>query len=122
MIPMKNIEELNLMTKEEIHKHRDAFLSSIDGKLDWHGTEFKRYIDELELYITIRFVDDFFARMGRYRNDSEVSKLFKNIKDESLYLLTIYDFLEDYGKTKYIHSINDDLGIELRNKFGGEQK
>ncbi len=96
------IEALDKMTKEEIEKYLVKFITSVGGSKPWHGSEEKRYIDELELYTNIRFKDEVIARFNRWKVDSEVKHIFKDIPNEVLYKLRFNAFQEEYGPPKYI--------------------
>lgn len=103
-----NKNDLDLLSEQEIENHRYKYLTSITHN-NWHGTEEKQYIEELELYTNIRFKQNVLDRFQRWRtdNDPDVRHLFEKIPDDVLYLLRFQGFKEDWGEPKFI------LGLEL---------
>ena len=96
-------ESLDNMSKEQIEKFRYDFLSSLGGLRDWHKTEEKRYIEELELYSHLRFKKDVISRYNRWRKmDGEEYKFVARMPNEKIYQLEIDSFKQEYDKPKYI--------------------
>lgn len=95
-------DELDNMSKEEIEKFRYEFLSSLENR-NWHKTEEKRYIEELELYTHLRFKQDVIDRYNRWRKmDGEEYKFITRWPNDQIYQLTIDSFKQEYGEPKYI--------------------
>ncbi len=97
-------EELDEMSLEEIERYRIKFLEKNNPK-DWHSSEEKRYIEELELYTKIRFKEDAIDRIKRVQSHDLTMDVFKKMTPEGMYKWEIDNFKKEYGDTKYIKGI-----------------
>src|SRR5690242_11325996 len=73
----KTKAQLDAMTKEGIGKHRMNYLSQHNGSEKVVG----RYMDELQLYMDIRFKEDIFARYKRWEKQSVDKTVSKDDRD-----------------------------------------
>jgi hypothetical protein len=120
----------HMLNKEELDKLSEKEVDNIRGKIiqshDFYDTTAKQvkpeadqYLNELDIYINVRFKDTVMARYERWdketdeyegdKNDTHYKSisLFRNIPNETLYLGTLTTELEKIDEFKYI------LGIEI---------
>jgi hypothetical protein len=98
------IQDLDKLDYKGIMDHRYDFLEKLPSKLDFHKSEEKRYLDEVELYTHLRFVEERKAQYNKWRNDEDedLADFFKGMSDEKLDWIEISSFKEKYGSPKYI--------------------
>jgi len=94
-------EALDLLTQQQIERHRERYITSIIGS-GWKGSEDERYIEELSLYTSIRFKQDDLDRFQRWKTDPEIQHIFHDIPDEIIYRLKFDAFQKNYGQPIYI--------------------
>lgn len=94
-VNMKSREELDVMSKEEIYDFRTTYLSQSNGD----ETTIRRYWNELEVYILIRFREDEIARYERWATEAAKQETLDPVYHDSTILLS--RIVERMGKENY---------------------
>lgn len=115
-------EELDNMNKEEIADFR------LDLIKNHYNKDTKEYLEELEFYTDIRFVEDIYARYERWLRQHEVDIndtalrlvcdiLKKKDGKNNLYYMGIISKLKKIGEFKYIQGVDINIPEKYRSLF-----
>ena len=107
----KSKVELDAMSKQEIEDHRIDYLrQDVVPQI-----ESRRYFDELEVYLMIRFKDVYLARYDRWVRESKTADGIDPNYDDATRLVA--SIIERMGKENFYH-----LGLMDRQKELGEMQ
>jgi hypothetical protein len=118
-IPIKTKPELDVLTKEQLFDFRAKFISTEYSKTSDSERikELHQYVNELELYVHLRFPEvhnTWFDRQAKDMAENKfderevnIMRLLLNVGSEQLFWLTVIDYLEKINSFKYI------LGIDI---------
>ena len=109
----KTKNELNLLSYDEFRQYEQDFIVDCMKGKQKIDTDDKRYLDELHYYSELRFKEQFFQMIGRWRkslddenadqNDKDVIKfLLEDKTDEEYYQTSLFILKTNLGELIYL--------------------